>query len=41
MTNMEEAWVTAVAQTTKPGNLDLKGTMEALRKDVKFKRSRL
>ena len=41
LTNMEEAWVTAVAETTKPGNLDLRGTMEALRPDVRFKRSRL
>ena len=40
-TNMEQAWVAAVAETTKPGNLDLKGTMEALRSDVTLKRSRL
>ena len=41
LTNMEEAWVAAVAESTKPGNLDLRGTMEALRSDLKFKRSRL
>ena len=41
LTNMEQAWVAAVAESTKPGNLDLRGTMEALRTDLKFKRSRL
>ena len=41
LNNMEEAWVEAVAQTTKPGNLDLRGTMQALRSDLTFKRSRL
>ena len=41
LNNMEEAWVQAVAQTTKPGNLDLRGTMQALRPDLTLKRSRL
>ena len=41
LTNMEQAWVAVVAESTKPGNLDLRGTMEALRTDLKFKRSRL
>ena len=41
LTNMQQTWMAAVMSETKPGNLDLRGTMEALRPDVKFKRSRL
>ena len=39
--NLEDAWLTAVHETTKPGNLDLQTTMQMLRKDVTFKKSRL
>ena len=43
ITNMEQAWLTAVhdAEVTKPGNLDLKSTMEMIRSDVTFKKSKL
>ena len=40
---MQEAWLAAVDSETKtnPGNLDLKGTMEMIRSDASFKKSRL
>ena len=41
--NMEETWLEAVATATdtKTGNMDLRTTMEMVRGDVRFKRSRL
>ena len=40
--NMEEVWKTAVTTAdTMTGNMDLRTTMEMVRQDVRFKRSRL
>ena len=42
LNNMEDAWLESVnTAETKPGNLDMKATMEMVRRDVTFKRSRL
>ena len=39
--NLEGAWLTAVYETTMPGNLDLQSTIQMLRNDATFKISRL
>ena len=39
--NLQGAWQEAVNETNKPGDSDMKTTMEMLRTDVTFKRSRL
>ena len=39
--SLEDAWRTAVHETTTSGNFDMQSTMEMLRQDITFKRSRL
>ena len=41
ITKLEDAWRTAVHDTTTSGNLDMKTTMQMLRQDITLKRSML